>query len=140
MPLKMITGEVPGEQGFSFAFLALMFGFVPILPSLIASLIASTYGCILHEGNQTVCVVFGSDIGGYLHTAFVSGWIGILTVLPGFIIGAGAVFFEWSQNRKHQHQPSKTHIIARYFVLIIIGLFLLNLLAPLFFDSFDYRG
>jgi hypothetical protein len=45
-----------------------------------ASWFAARHGCTLHEGFQNPCVVDGTDWGGTLYTAFVGGWLMLVTL------------------------------------------------------------
>lgn len=64
--------------------------FSPILSVLIASAIASAFGCQLDEGGTHPCMAFGADIGESLYTMFVMGWFFFLTIPSGLV--AAVVF------------------------------------------------
>ena len=51
----------------------------PLLALLAAGAIADAFGCVLDEGSVHRCVIWGRDLGGVLYTAFVGGWLTILT-------------------------------------------------------------
>lgn len=55
-------------------------GLLPAVSVVLAGLIASANGCILHEGFANPCVVLGIDLGEILYSMGVMGWIAILTV------------------------------------------------------------
>lgn len=135
MPLKMVPTALPGAQGYSTAFFALLLGALPVFPALLAFLIAHINGCILLEARSTSCVVFDTELGPLLHTAFASAWVGAFTVLPGFLIATILMIIEWSRNHHEQRRPSKTHLVARYFILAVLLLLLILLLAPLVWDE-----
>jgi hypothetical protein len=59
--------------------------FLPFIPVIIASLIASACGCDLDEGSAHPCIVFGKDIGRTLYAMGVMGWLGLLTFPTGFL-------------------------------------------------------
>ena len=63
----------------------LLWMFLPMLPVLIASAIASYCGAQLDEGSPHPCMLFGRDIGGTLYAMGVMGWFGLLTFPTGFI-------------------------------------------------------
>lgn len=65
--------------------LSLVVCLLPIGSVILAGIIASTYGCRLHEGFVNPCVVAGYDLGVTLYTMAVAGWFGLMTlpfVLP----------------------------------------------------------
>ena len=68
----------------------------PLLPMLLASAIASHYGCQLDEGGLYPCVVGGRDIGGALGSMFVFAWLELFTLPSGtlalFIYGVYHIF------------------------------------------------
>lgn len=59
--------------------------FSPILSVLIASGLASAFGCHVDEGSAHPCMAFGTDIGGLLYTLFVMGWFFFLTIPSGLV-------------------------------------------------------
>ena len=56
----------------------------PLIVALGAGLIANAFSCELHEGFVNPCKVLGVDIGSQLYSAFVLGWLAILTIPIGF--------------------------------------------------------
>ncbi|MFL6200274.1 MAG: hypothetical protein ACJ76J_13925 [Thermoanaerobaculia bacterium] len=62
----------------------------PILSVLIASALASAFGCQVDEGGAHPCMAFGTDIGELLYTLFVMGWFFFLTIPSGLV--AAVVF------------------------------------------------
>jgi hypothetical protein len=68
----------------------------PMVSVLIASGVASAFGCELDEGNVHQCFAFGHDIGNFLSTMFVMGWLFLVTIPTGLVALvalAFAVFF-----------------------------------------------
>ncbi len=65
----------------AFIFLAVL----PIIPTLVAGMIAKANNCILNEGSSHPCVILGIDIGNDLYAMGNSFWLGILTVPVGVI-------------------------------------------------------
>jgi hypothetical protein len=63
----------------------LLWMFSPVIPVVMASLIASACGCKLDEGSAHTCIVFGTDIGGMLYSMGVMGWFGLLTIPSGLL-------------------------------------------------------
>ena len=59
--------------------------FLPMVPVVVASVIASACGCKLDEGSAHTCIVLGKDIGGVLYSMGVMGWFSLLTVPSGFL-------------------------------------------------------
>ena len=59
--------------------------FSPMIPVVMASVIASACGCKLDEGSAHKCILFGRDIGGMLYSMGVMGWFGLLTFPSGFL-------------------------------------------------------
>jgi hypothetical protein len=59
--------------------------FLPMVPVVVASVIASACGCKLDEGRAHTCIVLGKDIGGMLYNMEVMGWFCLLTVPSGFL-------------------------------------------------------
>lgn len=61
-------------------------GLLPVISVWWASSFAKAHGCTLHEGNATPCIVDGVDHGDTLYTAFVAGWL-MLVSLPVALLG-----------------------------------------------------
>jgi hypothetical protein len=55
----------------------------PLLSVIWAEAFARRHGCTLHEGFTNPCVVNGHDWGDTLYTAFVAGWLMLLTLPVG---------------------------------------------------------
>jgi hypothetical protein len=58
----------------------------PMIPVVIAGVIASWCGCQLNEGGIHPCVVFGKDIGGTLYKMEMMGWLSLLTFPSGLAV------------------------------------------------------
>ncbi len=59
----------------------------PVLGVIWSSWFANKHGCTLNEANYHPCMVNGTDWGGTLGFAFISGWYALITI-P---IGLGAL-------------------------------------------------
>ena len=59
----------------------------PLVSVLVSSVVASALGCLLDEGSAHPCWLAGADIGDALYTAFVMGWLMLLTV-PVMLVAA----------------------------------------------------
>lgn len=68
-----------------FAVFAMLASVSPLLAAFWASDFARRHGCDLHEGFTQPCVVNGEDWGETLYTAFVSGWLVLLTLPVLFV-------------------------------------------------------
>ena len=60
--------------------LIVLFGALPVVATVAASAVAGMIGCTLDKGGAHACVLFGRDIGGALHTMYVSGWFAKVTI------------------------------------------------------------
>ena len=63
----------------------LLWMFWPLVPAILASVIAASRGCKLDEGSVHPCVVFGTDIGEVLYTMFVMGLFAMGTFPSGIL-------------------------------------------------------
>ena len=71
----------------------------PLVPALLASLIAFVCGSKLDEGGAHPCIVFGTDIGELLHVVFSMGLMAIGTFPSGLLaLIAFALVLRW---RRH---------------------------------------
>lgn len=70
-----------------------LFTTAPILAILVASAIASLFGCRADEGSRHACVVAGVDIGGALTTLLVSGWLLFVTLPVGATLWLGHIVY-----------------------------------------------
>lgn len=68
------------KQAYGFLLIGLLLCLSPLLAVFWASDFAERHGCDLHEGFVNSCMVDGTDWGETLYTAFVSGWLMLLTL------------------------------------------------------------
>lgn len=61
-------------------------GLLPVGSVWWASSFAQAHGCTLHEGYANPCIVAGVDHGDRLYSAFVAGWL-MLISLPLALLG-----------------------------------------------------
>lgn len=73
------------------AVLWVLFTFGPLLGVLVASAVANAHGCRLDESGAHPCVVAGRDVGGLLAGLFVLGWLMLVTLPVGALIGVAGV-------------------------------------------------
>jgi len=59
----------------------------PMFGVIWASGFAARHGCALHEGFANPCVVGGRDYGDTLYGFFVGGWLMLVTLPVGMIVG-----------------------------------------------------
>lgn len=52
----------------------------PVFSVIIAGMIASAYGCTLHEGFANPCIISGVDWGETLYAMAVIGWLALATL------------------------------------------------------------
>lgn len=74
-------------RGIAIAGLSLLVAAAPIAIAIGADALGAAFGCEVHEGYSSPCVVAGVDIGRALGSAFVLGWLTIL-VMPFAVLGA----------------------------------------------------
>ena len=79
--------------------LIVLFMLSPMIPAMLASLIAMVCGCQLNEAGTHLCLVFGKDIGPTLYMMFVLGWFGIATFPLGILGLGGFSLFVWWRRR-----------------------------------------
>ncbi|GMA15739.1 hypothetical protein E5F05_06160 [Deinococcus metallilatus] len=79
-----------------------LFTFGPLLSVLVASAVATANGCALDEGSIHPCVIAGWNAGGLLYTLGVLGWLMLLTLPVGAVVGAvgGVLWLVWWGRRK----------------------------------------
>jgi len=65
--------------------------FGPLLGVLVASAVAGAFGCRLDEAGSYPCMVAGVDVGGLLSTLFVLGWLMLLTLPLGAVLGVAGL-------------------------------------------------
>jgi hypothetical protein len=59
--------------------------FSPLIPAIVAGVIAASYGCKLDEGGVHSCIVFGKDIGEMLYRMGVLGLLAMGTFPSGIL-------------------------------------------------------
>ncbi len=62
--------------------------FAPVVGLLAAGSLADWAGCQLDEGSPHPCLVAGVDLGDFLYTAGVLGWLMFVT-WPGMLVSLG---------------------------------------------------
>ena len=73
---------------------------LPLVPLIVAGLIATANNCMLDEGDAHPCIVFGTDVGDTLYTMQVMGFIAIVTVPTGLVaLLVFSVFVAWHNRR-----------------------------------------
>src|SRR3989304_6473578 len=85
----------------------LLWMFGPLIPAIVAGVIAASYGCKLDEGNVHSCIVFGKDIGEVLYTMGVMGLFAIGTFPSGILALIVFTVIVWLRKRaaeRKQHQ------------------------------------
>jgi len=63
----------------------LLWMFWPLVPAIVAGVIAASWSCKLDEGNVHSCIVFGTDIGEVLYTMGVMGLFAMGTFPSGIL-------------------------------------------------------
>ncbi len=58
---------------------------MPVLGIIWSSWFADKHGCTLNEANYNPCIVNGTDWGHILGAAFISGWLGLITIPVGLL-------------------------------------------------------
>lgn len=74
--------------------------FLPIILSLIAGMVANSFGCRLDEGSVHPCLAFGKDIGGVLYFWGMLGWFALATFPTGLFALVGFTLFVWWRRRR----------------------------------------
>ena len=75
-----------------------MFG--PLIPAIIAGIVASACGCKLDEGNTHPCLLFGVDIGKLLYTMGVMGLFTMGTFPSGILaLILFSLFVRWRDRK-----------------------------------------
>lgn len=72
-------------------------GFFPLIISYIASIIAQSLNCGLHEGFAQKCMLLNNDIGETLYGMVVFGWLTLATMpfIPPLCI-VWTIYFVWT--------------------------------------------
>lgn len=98
-----------GKYAIAF-FIILVIGFWPVFSILIASIVASTNGCILNEAGPNPCIINGQDwgellynLGGLGRLALVFVPLGLVSLL-GWIFSLGFSLFSFYR-KKHPMVP-----------------------------------
>lgn len=78
--------------------------FAPILSVLIASTVASGFGCQLDEGGSHPCMVAGTDLSELLYSMFVMGWFFFVTIPTGLIAALIFLIFIVISARKRRNR------------------------------------
>ena len=79
----------------------LLYTAAPIICVLIASGLASAFGCRVDESGKQPCMAFGRDIGGLLVNLFVSGWFMLVTIpTGGLALLIYTIFLAASKNKR----------------------------------------
>jgi hypothetical protein len=83
------------------AFGLFILGIAPMLLTLVSGWIANSQKCVLNEGGESACQLFGVEIGGILYTAFTLGWLTLITIwlVPIAIVMAVVAFIGWWRER-----------------------------------------
>ena len=81
----------------------LLWIFLPMIPVVLAGVIASACGSKLDEGSAHPCIVFGKDIGGTLYAMGMMGWFGLITFPTGFL---ALIVFTVMIVREHRRMQS----------------------------------
>ena len=61
-------------------------GFLPLLITFLASAIAKSNSCKLHEGYSNPCILFGVDIGDALYAMGIMLWLSLVTLPIGIVV------------------------------------------------------
>jgi hypothetical protein len=65
--------------------ISILIAVLPLIPTLVAGMIAKANHCVLHEGSPNPCVLLGIDIGSLLYVMGISFWLFFLTAPAGAI-------------------------------------------------------
>lgn len=78
------------------SFASLCFTLIPVAFVYLSTILSDALGCKVNEADSTACIVGGIDIGNFLYSLFVSGWLGIITFPIGSL--ATIIFFVLALN------------------------------------------
>ncbi len=68
------------------AILSVIIGLLPIIPAILAGIMASICGCEISDAGVTgKCIFFGKDISRTLYSMTVYAWFGMITVPLAFM-------------------------------------------------------
>jgi hypothetical protein len=73
--------------------------FLPLIPVLVASVIATVCGCKVDEGSVHPCIVFGKDLGEMLYFLSMMGWFALGTFPTGILALIVFSVIVWWRNR-----------------------------------------
>ncbi|MEF2277035.1 hypothetical protein V3W47_01915 [Deinococcus sp. YIM 134068] len=85
-----------------------LFTFGPLLGVLLASWVAGANGCRLDEAGSYPCVVAGMDVGGLLSTLFVAGWLMLVTIPLGAVVGLVGVILWLIRMARRRDAPPRS--------------------------------
>lgn len=93
-------------------FMAILAGIalLPLLAILVTATVAGVLGCEVNEGGPTPCVVYGTDIGGFLSSLMVTGWFGLMTIPLLMVLVAVWALLEayvWGRQRRKARRASR---------------------------------
>ena len=77
----------------------LLWMFGPLIPAIVAGVIAASFGCKLDEGNVHPCIVLGKDIGEILYTMGVMGLFAMGTFPTGILALIVFTVIVWLRKR-----------------------------------------
>ena len=83
---------------------------LPLAAVIVSAALAALVGCELNEGVTNVCQIAGIDIGGFLSSLFVMGWLALITlpllmcVLALWALVEGGA--RWRQKRRDRKAQS----------------------------------
>jgi len=80
----------------------------PLVPVMIASIVAMSCGCKVDEGSVHPCIVLGQDIGELLYGMSMMGWFGIGTFPTGMIALVIFSVIVRRRNRQAAQNPGAT--------------------------------
>jgi len=84
----------------------LLWMFGPFIPTFVAGVIASIFGCELEVGKVHPCIVFGNDIGKFLYGTSVIAFFGMGTFPIGIIALIVFAVIVWWRNRTADRDQS----------------------------------
>lgn len=96
----------------------------PMVPVILASIVATSCGCQLDEGRIHPCIVLGKDIGELLYGMSMMGWFAIATFITGMIALVVFSVIVWRRNRLAAQDPDATdeddiYLMRQDFVLLL---------------------
>ena len=67
---------------------------LPVAMPFVAHAVARLLGCTLNESSSAPCRLAGVDIGGFLHSLSMLGWMGIATLPAACVVALGWIIAE----------------------------------------------